>query len=72
MEVTLKRDYKCAPEGNRTLEFKAGDVLTGKAAEMAINDGAAAKKRKTTPKPEKAKPAAPLENTDGGSPDQEG
>jgi hypothetical protein len=39
MQVVLHQDWACAPEGHTTLHFKAGDTLTGKAAEMALADG---------------------------------
>lgn len=39
MEVVLHQDWSVAPDGHTTLRYKAGDVLTGKAAEMALHDG---------------------------------
>lgn len=39
MTVVLHKDWACAPEGHTTYQFKAGDVLEGKAAEMALADG---------------------------------
>ena len=39
-QVTLSKDYQCAPEGHTVISFKAGDVLTGKAAELAALDNA--------------------------------
>lgn len=59
MEVVLTRDYKCAPEGHTTIKFKEGETLTGRAAEMAVADGAAKKPKKSTPKPKVTKPAEP-------------
>ncbi len=41
MEVVLFKDWAAAPEGHTTLHFKAGDVLTGKVAQMALDDGVA-------------------------------
>jgi hypothetical protein len=41
MQAILFKDYSCAPEGHTTMHFKSGDVLTGRAADMAIADGAA-------------------------------
>ena len=38
IQATLKQDYMCAPEGHTVFSYKAGDVLTGKAAELAIKD----------------------------------
>lgn len=40
MRVKLTRDYSCAPEGHTVMRFKAGDVLTGVAAELALADKA--------------------------------
>jgi hypothetical protein len=37
IEVILHTDFACAPEGHTVVRFKAGDVLTGKAAQMAID-----------------------------------
>lgn len=69
MQVTLTRDYSCAPEGHTIVQYKAGDVLEGRAAILAISDGAAkqapkaapAKPRKRTPRPSVTKPDAPIE-----------
>jgi hypothetical protein len=36
----LIRDYACAPEGHTTLQFRMGDVISGRAAELALMDGA--------------------------------
>jgi hypothetical protein len=36
MQVILHSDFSCAPEGHTTYHFKAGDTLTGRAAEMAL------------------------------------
>lgn len=41
MRVILSRAYACAPEGHTVLKFKAGTVLEGRAAELALSDGAA-------------------------------
>jgi len=41
MQIILFRDYACAPDGHTTIRYKAGDVVTGKAAELALADGAA-------------------------------
>ena len=40
MEIILHQDYACAPDGHSVERFKAGDTLTGRAAEMALADGA--------------------------------
>ena len=59
MKVTLKTDYRVAPEGHTTLKFRKGDEVEGKIAELAIRDGAADKPKKRAPKPEYTKPAEP-------------
>lgn len=41
MEVVLYQDWSVAPEGHTTFHRKAGDVLTGKEAEMAMAEGVA-------------------------------
>lgn len=38
MQIILHSDYSCAPDGHTTYHFKAGDTLTGRAAEMALAD----------------------------------
>lgn len=58
MDATLTRDYKCAPEGHTTLSYKAGSVVSGRVAEMAIRDGAAVVNQ---PRPKVTKPKAPKE-----------
>ena len=40
MQIILHTNYSCAPDGHTTLHFKAGDVIEGKAAAMALADGA--------------------------------
>lgn len=55
MQVILHSDYKCAPEGHTTLSFKAGDTLTGKAAQLALDAGVGFSPVEET------KPSAPLE-----------
>jgi hypothetical protein len=60
MEVTLSRTYRCAPEGHTTYVFHRGTVVTGRVAEMAIRDGAAAMPRR----PRTKKPAQPDEVKD--------
>ena len=40
MTVILFKDYSCAPDGHTVMRFKAGDVIEGKAADMALADGA--------------------------------
>jgi len=53
MQVILHQDYRCAPEGHTTIEYKAGDTLTGQAAAMALEDGAGfnpVEETKVTPK----------------------
>ena len=52
-EAILHTDFACAPEGHTVLRFKAGDLLTGKAAAMALEDGAGfnpVEETKVTPK----------------------
>jgi hypothetical protein len=39
MEVVLHQAWSVAPEGHTTHHFRAGDVLTGKAAQMALDAG---------------------------------
>jgi len=39
MTVVLHQDWACAPDGHTTHHFKAGDVLEGKVADMALSDG---------------------------------
>jgi len=56
MRVILHIDYRCAPEGSVVQSYKAGDELTGKAAQLALDDGVG-----FVPV-EETKPAAPLEN----------
>lgn len=41
MRVVLTRPYACAPDGHTVIRFDAGEVLVGRAAEMAIADNAA-------------------------------
>jgi hypothetical protein len=41
MQAILFTNWACAPEGHTTLHFKAGDVLTGRAAELAMDAGVA-------------------------------
>ncbi len=41
MKAILTRSYACAPEGHTVLKFEAGSVLEGRAAELALADGAA-------------------------------
>lgn len=41
MKVVLTRAYSCAPEGHTTVKFEKGDTLEGRAAELALADGAA-------------------------------
>jgi hypothetical protein len=41
MQAILHTNYSCAPDGHTTAHYKAGDVLTGKAARLALDDGAA-------------------------------
>jgi hypothetical protein len=55
MQVILHTDFVCAPEGHTTLRFKAGDVVTGKVAELALAADAGFNPVEET------KPAAPLE-----------
>jgi hypothetical protein len=59
MQAILHSDYSCAPDGHTTRHYKAGDVLTGKAAQMALADG------KAFDPVEETKPAPPLETKRG-------
>lgn len=59
MKVILNRDYAAAPEGHTTHQFKAGQEVEGRIAEMAVRDGAAKKPAKRTPRPSMTKPDAP-------------
>lgn len=60
MSVVLIRDYACAPEGHTVQRFRMGDVLTGRAAEMALADDAAFEAQDGTPELEvKAKRGRP-------------
>ena len=38
--VVLHRDFSCAPEGHTVFRFRAGDILTGREAELALADDA--------------------------------
>lgn len=42
MQARITRPYSCAPEGHTTLHFAPGALVTGRTAELAIADGAAA------------------------------
>lgn len=55
MQAVLHQDWSCAPEGHTTHHYKAGEVLQGKAAQMALAAGVG-----FTPVVE-TKPAAPVE-----------
>ena len=57
MQVKLTRDYSCAPEGHTIVRYSEGDVLEGRAAEMALSDKAGKKLGKRTPAPKTTKPA---------------
>ncbi len=61
MKVRLLQDYACAPEGHTVLRFKAGDTLTGIAAELALADRAA----EFVSPVEEAKPAPAMERKRG-------
>jgi hypothetical protein len=37
--VKVSEDFKCAPDGHTVKEFKAGEIIDGEAAEMAIRLG---------------------------------
>ena len=39
MTVVLHQDWSAAPEGLTTYHYRAGEVLEGKAAEMALSEG---------------------------------
>lgn len=41
MQAVLHQDWSAAPEGHTTYHFKAGEVLSGKVAEMALAAGVA-------------------------------
>jgi hypothetical protein len=59
MQAILHSDYSCAPEGHTTYHYKAGDVLTGEAARLALAAG------KAFNPVEETKPAAKLETKRG-------
>lgn len=59
MQVTLTEDYKVAPEGHTTHRFKAGEVVEGRIAELAVMDGKAKAPAKRGPKPKVTKPETP-------------
>ena len=59
MEVVLHQDWSAAPDGHTTFHYKAGDVLRGKAAELALADGVGFNPATET------KPAAPVETKRG-------
>lgn len=40
-KITAIYGYKCAPDGHTVLNFPNGQIVSGKVAEMAIEDGAA-------------------------------
>lgn len=56
--ITRKEGYRCAPRGSVVEVFPFGVVVTGRAAECALEDHAAA--RVFDPR-EETKPAAPVE-----------
>ena len=39
MEVVLIQAWSVAPEGHTVVHYRAGDVLTGRAAELALRAG---------------------------------
>jgi len=40
-KITATYGYKCAPDGHTVLNFANGQIVSGKVAEMAVEDGAA-------------------------------
>ena len=48
MQAKLNQDYRCAPEGHTTITRMAGDVVSGRFAELALADGAATAEEKPT------------------------
>lgn len=40
MKVKLSKDYSCYPNGYEKKEFKTGDVVEGRTAELALSDKA--------------------------------
>jgi hypothetical protein len=40
-KITRKEGYRCAPNGAVVVAFAFGDTVTGKVAELALEDGAA-------------------------------
>lgn len=40
-KITATYGYKCAPDGHTVLNFGNGQIVSGKIAEMAVEDGAA-------------------------------
>lgn len=66
MKIKLIRAYSCAPEGHSVIRFEAGAIITGRAAEMALADGAGLEagipeplETKITPPDETKAPAKP-------------
>ncbi len=45
MKARIIRHYACAPEGFTVLTFAPNDLVEGRAAEMALADGAAVEAR---------------------------
>lgn len=40
-KITAAYGYKCAPDGHTVLNFANGQIVSGRVAEMAVEDGAA-------------------------------
>ena len=40
MKVIITRSYSCAPEGHTVVKFSVNDIVDGKAAALALADGA--------------------------------
>lgn len=58
--------YRCAPKGSITETYYKDEIVTGKAAEMAVEDKAAKVVKESEPKkpelkPKEKKPAEPKE-----------
>lgn len=56
MKAILSRAYSCAPEGHTVMKYEAGAMLHGRAAEMALADGAAVEVREHEPDETKIAP----------------
>jgi hypothetical protein len=56
MEIVLFADFSCAPDGHTTVHLKAGEVVSGRVADMAMQAGVGfnpADETKVTPRLER-------------------